>query len=230
MSSVLHSQPFLLALTVGVFYAALLLYRRTRSSLLNPILVSIIIIIPLLSVSGISFDEYYRANSPVNFLLGLSVVAIGYLMYENLSHIRGRELQIVAAVAAGSLAGVLCVMGIATWTGIAPEVSLSLQPKSVTNPIAIELSRVSGGIPALTSVAVIFTGIFGSIVGPWVFRVTGITDDIARGIGLGSAAHAVGTAKALEISAAAGAAGGVAIAGMGIATAVVLPLAAKLLG
>lgn len=230
MTTLLHSQIFLLALTVVTYYGALVLYRHIRWAILNPILVSITVIIPFLLWSGISFDHYYEANSPVNFLLGLSVVAIGYLMHENLVHIRGRELRIMVAVVAGSIVGVLCVMGIASLTGIPAEVSVSLQPKSVTNPIAIELSRVAGGIPALTSVAVIFTGIFGSIVGPLIFRLADIKDEVAQGIGLGAAAHAVGTARALEISAAAGAAGGVAIAGMGIATAVILPIAAKLMG
>lgn len=223
------SQLFLLTLTVGVYCVARVLYRRFRLGILNPLIVSMVVIIGFLKLTGIEYSTYYEANSLINFMLGLSVVALGYLLYMNLEYIRGREVSIFFSVFVGSLVGVLSVVGMALLFRVDHAVMVSLEPKSVTTPIAVELSQQTGGIPALTSVAVIVVGLLGSILGPRMLALIGVRDPVAYGLALGAASHAVGTAKAMEIGSVQGAVGGVAIAIMGIMTALVIPLVEKIL-
>ena len=224
-----RSELFLLTMTVGVYAAARWLYVRTRFGLLNPLIVSMAVIIGFLKLTGIEYSTYYEANGIINFMLGLSVVALGYLLYENLEHIRGHEVSILFSVFVGSLVGVLSVVGMALLFRVDHAVMVSLEPKSVTTPIAVELSRQTGGIPALTSVAVIVVGLLGSILGPKMLRVIGVNDPVARGLALGAGSHAVGTARAMEMGTIEGAVGGAAIAIMGVMTALVIPLVEKIL-
>ena len=225
----LRSELFLLTLTVGVYGFARWLYNRTHKAILNPLIVSMAIIIGFLKLSGIEYATYYEANDIINFLLGLSVVALGYLLFENLEHIRGNILSILLSVFAGSLVSVLSVVGLALLFRIDHTIIASLEPKSVTTPIAVELSRNAGGIPALTSMAVIVVGLLGSLLGPRLLRLIGVDDPIACGLALGAASHAVGTAKAMEMGAVQGAVGGAAIAIAGVMTALVMPIVEKIL-
>ncbi len=233
MADTLHtwiSSPlFLLTLTVACYYGSLLLWRKTGWVILHPILVSITVIMAFLKLTGISFESYYRANAIINFLLGVSVVALGYLLHDNLSRIKGRELSILLSLFAGSLVGVLSVTLLSMLFGIDHTLILSIQPKSVTMPIALEVSSLSGGVPPITTLSVIITGIFGSVVGPWMLEKLRITDPVARGLALGAASHAVGTARALQMGAVEGAVGGAAIGIMGVMTAVIVPLVNLLL-
>ncbi|MBE5034104.1 LrgB family protein [Gallalistipes aquisgranensis] len=219
------SEPlFLLTLTVGVYWGAVTLYRRTGWSVLHPLLVSMVVIILFLKWTGVDYRAYYEANGIINFMLGLSVVALGYLLHENFEQIRGKELSILFSVFVGSVLGVVSVVLIARWLGAGHAIVASLQPKSVTTPIALAVSEHSGGIPALTSVAVIVAGIFGSIFGPWLLRTAGVKQSVARGLAMGAASHAMGTAKAMELGAVEGAIGGAAIGLMGVATSLVIPV------
>lgn len=223
------SRLFLLTLTVGVYLGARRLYQLLRFPLLNPLLVSMAVIIAFLKLADIDYKTYYEANGIINFLLGLSVVALGYLLYDNIEHIRGRERSILVSLFAGSIVGVVSVVGIALLFGVGRDIVASLQPKSVTTPIAVMLSENSGGMPALTVVGVIFAGLLGSMIGPWMLRLMKVDDPVARGLALGAASHAVGTAKAMELGAVEGAVGGAAIGIMGVMTAVVIPLVERLI-
>lgn len=221
----LHSQLFLLTITVVFYILAQKIYKRFGSLVwLNPLLIAVLMIIIVLQVGDVEFEYYYAANSMINFLLGLSVVALGYLLHTNIAHIREYKLSILASTLVGSIVGVSSVIGMAWLFGYNDMVSASLQPKSVTMPIALSLSQNSMGVPALTSIAVIFAGIFGSLVGPTILRIFRINDSVAKGLALGAASHAVGTARAMELGAIEGAVGGAAIGLMGIMTAIVLPL------
>jgi len=161
-------------------------------------------------------------------MLGPSVVALGYVLYEQIEQIRGNVVSILTAVFTGSAVGILSVVLIAKLLGADHVLMVSLAPKSVTTPIAMSLSEKSGGIPALTAAFVVICGIFGGLIGPVLLRKLGIKSKIAQGLAMGSSAHALGTARAMEMGAVEGAISGLAIGIMGIATALLIPLAEKI--
>lgn len=222
--SIMQSQLFLLTLTLSVYLGSLWIYRKSNFVLFHPLFLSVGVLILFLKVTGISYEQYFSATQVIDFMLGLSVVALGYLLHEQISHVRGKLISVLAATVIGSVVGIVSVALLARWLGAEQAVIASLQPKSVTTAIALSVSAQSGGIPALTSVVVIIAGIFGSIAGPFILRKTGIENKIAKGLALGSASHAVGTARAMELGAVEGAISGLAIGLMGVITAVMIPV------
>lgn len=225
IQEIFHSNIFLLTLTVAVYYLTDKLYKRWKFVLLNPLLVSMIIIICILTGLDIDFEEYYEANSIINFMLGLSVVALAYLLEQNINYLKSNIFSILMSVFIGSLVAIVSVWGIAYLLGADEIIIASLKPKSVTTPIAITITENLGGIQALTALSVILAGIFGSIIGPWLLKIVGVQDRIAKGLALGTASHAIGTTKAMEMGAVEGAVGGAAIAIAGVMTAILIPIA-----
>lgn len=229
MMQFIQSDLSLLTLTVGIFCGAQALYRRTRTTLLHPVLLTFLLMIAFLKITGIEYSRYREATAVLDFMLGMSVVALGYLMYEQSEHIRGNAVAILTATLVGCVVGVGSVVGIAAAMGADSEILISIAPKSVTVPIAVSIAGPMGGIVSITSVVVFLTGIFGSIVGSWVLDRTGVRLPQARGLAMGSAAHGIGTARAVEMGAVEGALSGLAIALMGAASAILIPLAERLL-
>ena len=218
------SDLFLLTLTVGLYCVGMRLYRRVHTPLLHPVLLTFIAIIVFLRCADIDYPRYQEATGVLNFALGMSVVALGYLMYEQIEQLRGRLVPGIVSTLAGCIVGVLSVVYIAMAFGAERAIVNSLAPKSVSVPIAVSVAGPLGGIATVTSVVVFCVGIFGSIFGEWILRRCGVTDPQARGFALGSAAHGSGTARAIEIGAVEGALSGLAMALMGLATALLTPL------
>lgn len=218
------SDLFLLTLTVGLYCVGMRLYRRVHTPLLHPVLLTFIAIIVFLRCADIDYPRYQEATGVLNFALGMSVVALGYLMYEQIEQLRGRLVPVIVSTLAGCIVGVLSVVYIAMAFGAERAIVNSLAPKSVSVPIAVSVAGPLGGIATVTSVVVFCVGIFGSIFGEWILRRFGVTDPQARGFALGSAAHGIGTARAIEIGAVEGALSGLAMALMGLATALLTPL------
>lgn len=223
------SQIFLLTFTIGIYVLSLWLFKRTRVGLLHPLITSAAVIIVFLLATGISYEQYHDATALIDFLLGPSVVALGYALYRQVGHLKANAVSIVTAVVVGSVVGIVSVIVIIRLFGAGPAIEASLVPKSVTTPIAMSISERAGGIGSLTAIVVILTGIFGSIVGPFVLRKLKIHSKVAKGLALGSAAHGVGTAKAMEMGAVEGAVSGLAIGLMGLITALLAPLIEGLL-
>lgn len=229
MTDFLASDLFLMTLTVGIFCMGRWLYGRTRLALLHPVLLTFVAVIVFLKLAGIDYARYQEATQLLNFALGMSVVALGYLLYEQLERLRGSLLPVAVATLAGCVVGVLSVVYIAMAFDAGREILNSLAPKSVTVPIAVSVSGPLGGIVSVTSVVVFCVGIFGSIFGEWILRRSGVKDPEARGFALGAAAHGIGTARAIEIGAVEGALSGLAMALMGLATALLVPIMEKYL-
>lgn len=228
MTQFIQSDLFLLTLTVGIFCGAQAIYRRTHTTLLHPVLMTFLLMIGFLKLTGIDYQRYREATALLDFMLGMSVVALGYLMYEQSEHIRGNAAAILTATFVGCAVGVGSVVGIAAAMGADSEILISIAPKSVTVPIAVSIAEPMGGIVSITSVVVFLTGIFGSIIGSWVLDRTGVSLPQARGLAMGSAAHGIGTARAVEMGAVEGALSGLAIALMGAVSAIFIPLAERL--
>ena len=217
----IDSDMFLLTLTVGLYCGGVALHHRLRLAILHPTLLAFVALILFLKVCGIDYGHYRQATEILDFLLGMSVVALGYLMYEQTDRLRGQVLPILTSI------GVLSVVYIARALGADRTILNSIAPKSVTVPIAVAISEPLGGVVSVTSVVVFLVGIFGSIVGPRLLRRCGIRNPLARGLALGSAAHGIGTARAIELGAVEGALSGLARALMGIVTALLVPLFEK---
>lgn len=224
MNTILNTEVFDLALVVGTYIAATILYKKTRLGILHPLLTSIFVIILFLEALDIPYESFKQGSHLVHFMLGPSVVALGYVLYNQMQYLRGNVVSILTSVFVGAIVGIVSVIVIGKLMGADHALIATLQPKSVTTPIAMGIAEKNGGIPSLTAVIVVAVGIFGSIVGPAVMKVLGIESRIAKGLALGASSHGVGTAAAIQIGAVEGAISGLAIGLMGIMTAILVPL------
>lgn len=226
---IVQSEPFILALVLGSYSIGVWAQKRTKSKLLNPLITSIALIITTLLLLNIDYETFAKKSHFIDFMLGPSVVALGYLLHKQIGHIKGNVMSIASALVIGGIVGVVSVILICKVLGASPEVTASMQPKSVTTPIAIGLSIRSGGIPALTAIIIITYKILKSIAGPWVLDTLKIKSKVARGLALGAASHGIGTARAMEMGPIEGAIGGMAIGLMGVVTAILIPIIEKLI-
>ena len=221
---------FLLAVTFSFFMVAKMIQNRTGWLLLNPILLAIAALICFLQLTGVSYETYQEAGSLVEFWLRPAVVALGVPLYLQLKMIKKQLLPIVLSQLAGCFVGLVSVVVIAKLLGASPEVIMSLAPKSVTTPIAMEVSDAVGGIPSLTAAVVIVVGLFGATCGFRVLQVGRVGSPIAQGLSMGTASHAVGTSRAMEVSGKYGAYASLGLTLNGILTALLAPTILRLLG
>ncbi len=229
MHSLVHSEIFDLALVVGTYIAATILYKKTHLSVLHPLLTSIFVIIVILEFLDIEYASFQQGSHLIHFMLGPSVVALGYVLFEQMKYLKGNVVSILTSVFVGAIVGIISVIVIGKLMGADQSLIATLQPKSVTTPIAMGISEKNGGIPSLTAVIVVAVGIFGSIVGPAIMKVLGIESRIAKGLALGASSHGVGTAAAIQLGAVEGALSGLAIGLMGIMTAILVPVISYIL-
>lgn len=224
MSELLMNVPCMLALTVGAYLLGLWLKRRSGWSLLHPFLVSIPMIIGVLWLTGIPASFYIKSNEVIEFLLGPCVVALGLKLYDYRDLIRQYFLSMLVSVLCGAVTGIVSVWALWKLFGMDRIFLLSLAPKSVTTPIAMDLSAALGGNVSLAVVSVVLCGFIGAVLGPAVCKRLGLKSELAKGMAMGCASHGLGTSRALEESALQGAVSGLAMALMGIATSLLIPL------
>lgn len=228
--SYLENKYFLIALTFVVYVAAQILQRRTGISFLNPILITIAVLICILMSAGVDYDTYAEGGEYIDFWLKPAVVALGVPLYRQLEAIKKQLLTILLAELAGCIVGVVSVVVVAQLLGASKEVILSLAPKSVTTPIAMEIAQTVGGIPALTAAVVVCTGIFGGMAGFKMMKYSRVKSPIAQGLSMGTAAHAVGTSAAMDVGYRYGAFSSLGLTLNGLFTALLTPLILSLLG
>lgn len=228
--SFLENNFFLLAVTFGVFFFAKLLQKKTGLMLLNPILLTIAILIVFLKSANISYATYNEGGKLIEFWLKPAVVALGVPLYLQLETIKKQLLPILLSQLAGCIVGVVSVVLIAKLMGASDEIIYSLAPKSVTTPIAMEVTKSLGGIPSLTAAVVVCVGLLGGILGFKTMKLTRIGSPMAQGLSMGAAAHAVGTSTAMEVSSKYGAFASLGLTLNGIFTALFTPAILRLLG
>jgi len=216
---------FFVGLTLAAYQVSLVVYERTRLPLLHPVLGSVAILVMTLWLLDVPFPLYRDAVGPLLVLLGPATVALAVPLYLNLRRIRQFFWPILATLLIGGSFATVSVITLGWLLGASPAVLMTLAPKSVTTPIAMLVADQLGGIAALAAVFVMFTGVLGAIIGPWLLTRCGVRHPAARGMAMGLAAHAVGTARSLEESDEAGAFAALAMSLMGMATALLLPLA-----
>lgn len=171
----IHEIWWSLPLTLAVYFGARWLARKLNMPLLNPLLVSMAVIIPLLLLTGIPYERYFQGSKILNDLLQPAVVALAFPLYEQLHQIRARWKSIITVCFIGSLTAMISGGAIALWLGATPEIAASILPKSVTTPIAMAVADSLGGIPAISAVCVIFVGILGAVFGHTLFNLLKIT-------------------------------------------------------
>lgn len=229
MKVLFESPEFILVLIFGSYLFGQWIFKKTRIALLHPLVVSIAIIILFLQITKIDYDKFQQGGQFVSFLLGPSVVALGYVLYEQMAYLKGNVVSIMTSIFVGSITGIVSVIVLARLTGADSALIMTLEPKSVTTAIAMNIAAETGGIPSLTAVIVLFCGIFGGIIGPYVLKILGIKSSIAKGLAMGASSHSVGTVKAMEMGVIEGAISGLAIGLMGVMTALLIPFIHKII-
>lgn len=210
----------LLAWMAGLRLAALCRWHPAA----NPVVFAVAILASLMLATGVDYRAYFQGAQFVHFLLGPATVALAVPLYRQWGHVRSSALAALMAVISGggvaALVGVL--LGLAL--GAAPEVTASLAPRSVTTPVAMGIAEQIGGLPGLTAAVVLASGVVGATLGPAVLNLARVKDWRARGLAMGTAAHGLGTARAISVNATAGAFSGMAMGLNALATALLLPL------
>ncbi len=197
----------------------------SRHPLANPVIIATALLVALLAVSGTPYPDYFAGAQFIHFLLGPATVALAIPLWRHRTQVRRNLLPMVAALLAGSLTAVASAVAIAWALGAPHEILASLAPKSVTSPIAMALAEPLGGIPALTAVLVVLTGVLGAVVVTPLMNLMRIHDFAARGFAAGVASHGLGTARAFQVSEEAGTFAGIALGLNGAMTAILFMLA-----
>lgn len=226
----LENKYLLIALTFLCYIGAQKIQRKFGLKFLSPILLATIILICYLEILDIDFSTYQEGGRYVEFWLKPAIVALGVPLYKQLSTIKRQILPLLLAEIAGCISGLISVIVIAKGLGASQEVIMSLAPKAVTTPIAMEISSAIGGIPSLTAAVVISTGIFGGIAGFQIIKLSRIKSSIAGGLSIGTAAHAMGTSAAMEQSERYGAYSSLGLTINGLLTALLSPILLDWLG
>lgn len=214
-----------LTITLLAYQAGLLLYHKSNNTpLLNPVLIAICILAGMLHVTGTEYATYFEGAQFAHFLLGPATVALAVPLYRQFALVRRSAPALITALVVGSLTAAGSAVAIGWALGLSERTLLSLAPKSVTTPVAMGIAEKIGGLPSLTAVLVILTGITGAVLGTSLLRLIRIRDHQAAGFALGLASHGIATARALQVSEVAGAFSGLAMGLNALATALLIPL------
>lgn len=224
MSIFLQNPLTIILLCIITYKIGLFIYHKTKISILNPLFIAIFLIILFLKIFGISLETFDNGGKFINMLLCPATIMLAVPMYKQRTLIKKNLLPIAVGTILGSIISMTSIYYICNWMGIDDLVTKSLIPKSTTTPIAIEISNTLGGIPSLTVAAVIITGILGSVLFPLIIKIFKMENSIASGIAIGTASHALGSAKAVEIGEIEAAMSGIAVGVAGIASVIMVLL------
>lgn len=218
MSEIFSSPYFGVALSVGAFGIGVKLQQKLKTPVCNPLIIAIVLIAGVLLIFKIPYEAYNVGGEIINMFLAPATACLAVAIYTKIKILKQYWLPILVGCTAGSAASMLSVYGMCRLFGLDESLTISLIPKSVTTPIAVSIAEPAGGMVPITVVAVIGTGILGSIIAPLLIRVFKVTDPMAAGLAIGASSHAVGTSKAIELGEVEGAMSGLAIGVCGIIT------------
>ncbi len=228
----LATSPLLwLTATLLAYQFAFALHVRAKASALaNPVVIAVAILVAILLLTDTPYENYFDGAQFVHFLLGPATVALAVPLYQQVAKLKRHWFAFSMGALLGCATAVVTAMGIAWALGASPEIVLSLAPKSVTTPIAMGIAEKIGGLPSLTAVLVLITGIVGATVAHGVLKLIKVHDHSIAGFALGVTSHGLGTARAFQVSEEMGAFAGLAMGVSGALTAILLPLGLKLFG
>ena len=227
----LQAEPlFWLTLTIGSYLIADFIYRKSNLfPLLNPVAISVLIVSLTLVSFNIDYERYFDGAKFIHFLLGPATVALAIPIYKKWNLIISNSRAIFLSLIAGSIFAILITFSLSSYLELKDELILSLLPRSVTAPIAMGISEIIGGIPSLTAIITLITGIIGASLGVFVFDLMKLKKMEARGFSLGLASHGVGTARAMSRDKNAGVFAAVGMGLSGLITSIIIPLFLKLI-
>lgn len=213
-----NSPFFGAALSVLAFWVGVKIQKKTGLVVCNPLLIGVILVIGLLLALGIPYEYYDQGGSLINLFLSPATACLAVAIYSKVQLLKENWLPILVGCVVGSAVSMGSILGLCRLFGLDEAMTASLLPKSVTTPIAVSVAQAHGGIPSITVVAVILTGILGSILAPMLIRLFRVKDPVTAGLSIGACSHAVGTSKALELGETEGAMSGLAIGVCGLVT------------
>lgn len=228
MTELLSISILPVVLTLVAYRFGMFCQSKLKTPLCNPIIVAVLVVLGVLSVSGLELEVYRQGANMLSWLMTPATVCLAISMYEQVQVLKKRAGMILAGVAAGAISSIAMVLAIGLLCKFDADLILSLLPKSVTTAIGVPLSQLTGGVAAITTATIIVTGIVASVIGPFLCRIFRLTDEVAQGVAFGTAGHVVGTAKANELSPLTGAVSSFSLVISGIITAVILPIVVKL--
>ena len=228
----LSTTPLLgLTVTLLAYQAAYWIYRRLdMNPLANPVALSVAFLVALLWATGTPYQTYFDGAQFVHFLLGPATVALAVPLYANLGKLKKNLVPVLGGLLAGSVVAAVSAVGIGWLLGADRVTLMSMAPKSVTTPIAMGISEKLGGLPSLTAVLVVSTGILGAVLARGTLNLLRVHDHAVRGFAVGAAAHGIGTARAFQVSEVMGAFAGLGMGLNGLLTAFLFPLLVTLWG
>lgn len=224
MTELLYLELTGVLITLLAYQTGLSLQKKVKHPACNPILISAVLIILFITVTGLPNSVYQGANVRLSWLLTPATVCLAIPMYEQLTILRKNFKVILAGVAAGAVSCVGFVLLLALAFRFDRALTLSLLPKFVTAAIGVPLCELAGGITSVTTVAIMLTGIIGAVLGPTLCKLFHLNDELSRGVAFGTAGHVIATARASEMSALTGAVSSLSLVVAGLLTAVIFPL------
>lgn len=224
METIVSSPLFSITLSIAAYAVGLVIYRKTRLTILNPLLLAIVIVCAVVMIFHISYKDYMAGGQFITLLLTPATVVLAVPLYDQLKLIKRYAPVILVSISIGSVASMSSVYILCKVFGMDKILIRSLMAKSVTTAIAIGITQDMHGIQAVTVVATLLSGIFGAVLGPQVFKLLRVKNRVAVGLALGTASHAVGTSKALELGEDEGAMSSLSICVAGIITVICAPL------
>lgn len=220
MRELLASPYFGIFLSIAAYALGCGLNRKFRTPLCNPLLIAIVLVVGVLLVFRIPYEDYNAGGEIISLFLAPATACLAVGIYSKLAVLKKYWLPILVGAVAGSASSMLSVYALCRLLGLDEQLTVSLIPKSVTTPIAVGIVESAGGLTPITVVAVIVTGILGAILAPAMIRLFRISDSVAAGLAIGACSHAVGTSKAVELGEVEGAMSGLAIGVCGVVTVV----------
>lgn len=217
------------ALSLLAYEAGLIVKRKFKLAILNPLLIATTIIIGVLAVAGIEYEKYNESAKYISYFLTPATVALAVPLYEQLSLLKKHFAAVMSGIIAGVMASMISILLLSKLFGLTHEQYVTLLPKSITTAIGMGVSEEMGGIVTITVAVIIITGIVGGITAEFVYMVFRITEPVAKGLALGTSAHAMGTSKAMEMGDVEGAMSSLAIAVAGLLTVVAASVFAEFL-
>ncbi|MBQ8300861.1 MAG: LrgB family protein [Clostridia bacterium] len=217
MNSIMNDSLFF-GVAISIVGYIIGIFLRKKISVLNPLLVSIVLVIAILKIFRIDYETYNDSAKYITYLLTPTTVCLAIPLYRQLNVLKHHAKEVFAGIFAGVIASIGSVLLLAYLFGLTHEQYVTLLPKSITNAIGMDLSKELGGIPTITIAVIVITGIFGNITAEWILKMFKIKEPVAKGLAIGTSSHAMGTAKALEIGETEGAMSSLSIAVAGLMT------------
>ena len=229
MNAIINSPLFGILLSLVAFEIGVTISKKFKYSFLNPLLIANILIVGFLLTTGISLESYNVGGDYISVMLSPATVVLAVPLYRQISKLKQFWKPILAGIFAGSLTSLACVIVVSKLVGLSDTLMLSLLPKSITIPMGSVVSAQIGGIPPVTIIAITITGITGAVAAPAVCRFCRIKNKVAQGIAIGTASHALGTTRAMEMGEVQGAMSSLSIGLAGLFTAIVTPIILNLM-